>query len=207
MQIEQLIKDIDETNNKIFNLESKQVSIDSVLLELENILIKYLEFIQINNCTNVSMNKNNFLPMLRNNKYDENTSGGIRTILSIGHLLNIFEYSLTKNTNLPRFLMIDTVGKYLQKTKTKYLDDTNSIDDNNEDISSPVKYKNLYEHIINLSIKMEEEGKICQIILVDNDVPPFIEEDYSGFVIKRFSKDPSNSLPIGLIDDFTANLY
>ncbi|ADG93146.1 conserved hypothetical protein [Arcobacter nitrofigilis DSM 7299] len=207
LQIEQLIKDIDETNNKIFNLESKQVSIDSVLLELENILIKYLEFIQINNCTNVSMNKNNFLPMLRNNKYDENTSGGIRTILSIGHLLNIFEYSLTKNTNLPRFLMIDTVGKYLQKTKTKYLDDTNSIDDNNEDISSPVKYKNLYEHIINLSIKMEEEGKICQIILVDNDVPPFIEEDYSGFVIKRFSKDPSNSLPIGLIDDFTANLY
>ena len=103
--------------------------------------------------------------------------------------------------------MIDTVGKYLQKTKTKYIEETNSQDDLDEDVSSPIKYKNLYEHIINLSIKMEESGKVCQIILVDNDVPPFIEEDYSGFVVKRFSKDPSNNLPIGLIDDYTPDLY
>ena len=34
-------------------------------------------------------------------------------------LLNIIEYSLTNDTNYPRLLMIDTVGKYLQKTKTR----------------------------------------------------------------------------------------
>jgi len=206
-QILQITKDIVEIKDKVFNLESKQVSIENVLSSLEGILIKYLEFIQIKNCTNVSMNSRNFLPMLRDNKYDENTSGGIRTILSIGHLLNILEYSLLTDINLPRFLMIDTVGKYLQKTKTKYLDDTNSNDDKNEDMSSPIKYQNLYEHIINLSIKMEESGKACQIILVDNDVPLFIEEKYSGFVIKKFSKDPSSNLPIGLIDDYTKDLY
>ncbi len=103
--------------------------------------------------------------------------------------------------------MIDTVGKYLQKTKTKYLIETNIDEDSNENITSPIKYQNLYEHIINLSIKMEEAGKICQIILVDNDVPSFIEEKYSGFIIKKFSKDPSNNLPIGLIDDYTKDLY
>lgn len=206
-QILQLTKDIEEINDKIYSLESKQVSIDSVLLNLKTILISYLEFIQIKNRTDISMSTRNYLPILRNKNYQENTSGGIKTILSIGHLLNLLEYSLTTNTNLPRFLMIDTVGKYLQKTKTKYTEETNIQDDLDEDVSSPIKYKNLYEHIINLSIKMEESGKVCQIILVDNDVPPFIEEDYSGFVVKRFSKDPSNSLPIGLIDDYTPDLY
>lgn len=206
-QISQLTKDIEEINDKIYSLESKQVSIDSVLLNLKTILISYLEFIQIKNRTDINMSTRNYLPMLRNKNYQEITSGGIKTILSIGHLLNLLEYSLTTNTNLPRFLMIDTVGKYLQKTKTKYIEETNTQDDLDEDVSSPIKYKNLYEHIINLSIKMEESGKVCQIILVDNDVPPFIEEDYSGFVVKRFSKDPSNNLPIGLIDDYTPDLY
>lgn len=206
-QISQLTKDIKEIDDKIYNLESKQVSIDSVLLNLKTILIEYLEFIQIKNRTDINMHNRTYLPVLRNKNYQEITSGGIKTILSIGHLLNLLEYSLTTDTNLPRFLMIDTVGKYLQKTKTKYLEETNAEDDASEDISSPIKYKNLYEHIINLSIKMEESGKICQIILVDNDVPPFIEEEYSGFVVRRFSKDPSNDLPIGLIDDFTQDLY
>ena len=87
-QISQLTKDIKEINNKIFSLESKQVSIDSVLLNLKTILISYLEFIQIKNRTDISMSTRNYLPMLRNKNYQEITSGGIKTILSIGHLLN-----------------------------------------------------------------------------------------------------------------------
>jgi len=206
-QISQHIKDIDELNNKLNNLSSNKTSINNLLLGLQSILIKYLETIEIKNCVNIDVSEKTFLPILRTKNYNEITSGGVRTILSIGHLLNILEYSLINDTNLPRFLMIDTVGKYMQKTKNKYLDETNTEDDKNEDITSPVKYYNLYEYIINLSIKMEASGKTCQIILVDNDVPTFIEEKYSGFVIKKFSKNPSDSLPIGLIDDYTKDLY
>ncbi|MCD6432603.1 MAG: hypothetical protein J7L21_01040 [Sulfurimonas sp.] len=103
--------------------------------------------------------------------------------------------------------MIDTVGKYLQKTKKEYLSDTDENDDIQEEIKSAGKYKSLYEYIIDLSIKLEEANKSCQIILVDNDVPPFIEKDYKGFVVKRFSKDPNDDLPIGLIDDYTEDMY
>ena len=54
-----------------------------------------------------------------------------------------------------------------------------------------------------MSIQVEESDQTYQIIFVYNDVPTFIEEKYSGFVIKKFSKNPSNSLTIGLIDDYT----
>jgi hypothetical protein len=54
---------------------------------------------------------------------------------------------------------------------------------------------------------MEEANKSCQIILVDNDVPSFIEEEYKGFIIRRFSKDVNDDLPIGLIDDYSEDMY
>lgn len=206
-QIKQLKKNIEELNNRLKDLTNSQLSLDSTLLKLKTILITYLEFIRIENCINIDINTVSFLPVLRDKNYNEITSGGIRTILSIGYLLNILEYSLEADTNLPRFLMIDTVGKYLQKTKTKYLKETIIEDDSKENISSPVKYHNLYEYIINLSIKMEESGKVCQIILVDNDVPSFIEDKYKGFIIKKFSKDPADEFQIGLIDDYTKDLY
>lgn len=43
--------------------------------------------------------------------------------------------------------------------------------------------------------------------MVDNAVSSFIEKKDSGFIIKKFSKDSSNSLEIGLIDDSTQDLY
>jgi len=206
-QITQLEKDIAELNNRLHELSKNQTSLDSVLTNMTTTLSTYLENIKIENCINISVNKKTFLPVIRNKNYTEITSGGIRTILSIGHLLNILETSSEIETNLPRFLMIDTVGKYLQKTKSKYLEDTDIEDDTKENITAQIKYYNLYEHIINLSIKLEEAGKVCQIILVDNDVPSFIEQEYSGFVVREFSKDPSNNLPIGLIDDYTKDRY
>lgn len=207
LQISQLIKDIEELNIKLDTLTANQTSLDETLLNLKTILTTYLESVKIENCINIDINDKSFLPILRNKNYNEITSGGIRTILSIGYLLNILEASINIDTNLPRFLMIDTVGKYLQKTKSKYLEDTNLDDDYKEDFTSPIKYYNLYEYIIDLSIRIEESGKICQVILVDNDVPPFIEEKFRGFIVKKFSKDPSNKLPIGLIDDYTKDLY
>ena len=206
-QISKLDEDIEKLKVKLTELTTSQPKLETVLDELKIILTSYLLFIGVKNCTDIDISNKTFLPVLRNKQYHEITSGGIRTILSIGFLLNILESSLNNNTNLPRFLMIDTVGKYLQKTKKEYLSETDVNEDAKEEINSAGKYKALYEYIINLSIKMEEENKSCQIILVDNDVPSFIEKECKGFVIKRFSKDPNDGLPIGLIDDYIEDMY
>jgi chromosome segregation ATPase len=206
-QILKLDEDIEKLKEKLKELTTSQPKLETVLDELKTILTSYLLLIGVKNCTDIDISNKTFLPVLRNKQYHEITSGGIRTILSIGFLLNILESSLNNNTNLPRFLMIDTVGKYLQKTKKEYLSETDVNEDVKEEINSAGKYKALYEYIINLSIKMEEANKSCQIILVDNDVPSFIEKEYKGFVIKRFSKDPNDGLSIGLIDDYNEDMY
>ena len=206
-QISKLDEDIENLKEKLTELTTSQPKLETVLDELKTILTSYLLLIGVKNCTDIDISNKTFLPVLRNKQYHEITSGGIRTILSIGFLLNILESSLNNNTNLPRFLMIDTVGKYLQKTKKEYLSETDVNEDVKEEINSAGKYKALYEYIINLSIKMEEANKSCQIILVDNDVPSFIEEEYKGFIIRRFSKDVNDDLPIGLIDDYSEDMY
>lgn len=206
-QISKLDEDIENLKEKLTELTTSQPKLETVLDELKTILTSYLLLVGVKNCTDIDISNKTFLPVLRNKQYHEITSGGIRTILSIGFLLNILESSLNNNTNLPRFLMIDTVGKYLQKTKKEYLSETDVNEDVKEEINSAGKYKALYEYIINLSIKMEEANKSCQIILVDNDVPSFIEEEYKGFIIRRFSKDVNDDLPIGLIDDYSEDMY
>ena len=206
-QISKLDEDIENLKEKLTELTTSQPKLETVLDELKTILTSYLLLIGVKNCTDIDISNKTFLPVLRNKQYHEITSGGIRTILSIGFLLNILESSLNNNTNLPRFLMIDTVGKYLQKTKKEYLSETDVNEDVKEEINSAGKYKALYEYIINLSMKMEEANKSCQIILVDNDVPSFIEEEYKGFIIRRFSKDVNDDLPIGLIDDYSEDMY
>lgn len=206
-EIDNLDKDLKNLKEKLVELTSSQVQLDNVLDDLKSILKTYLESIGVKNRTGISIHEKTFLPILRDKQYNEITSGGVRTILSIGFLLNILEYSLNNDINHPRLLMIDTVGKYLQKTKKKYLLDTDKDEDVKEDIQSAGKYKALYEYIINLSIRMEEANKSCQIILVDNDVPPFIEEEYKGFIVKRFSKDHNDDLSIGLIDDYSEDMY
>ncbi len=206
-QIFKLDEDIKNFKNKLDKLKLNQPRLKNVLNDLKIILSSYLRFVGVKNLVDINIDIKTFLPMLRNKQYSEITSGGIRTILSIGFLLNILEYGLTDDINLPGFLMVDTVGKYLQKTKQKYLSETDKDEDFQEGIEGAGKYRSLYEYIIQLSIRMEEANKSCQIILVDNDVPPFIEENYKGFVIKKFSKDPNDELSIGLIDDYNEDMY
>ena len=54
--------------------------------------------------------------MVNLTEYKNINSGGLRTIISISYLASILEQKLSKDTNLPGLLMIDTVGKFLGKT-------------------------------------------------------------------------------------------
>jgi hypothetical protein len=175
-------------------------SIDAIVASLADILNSYLSVVNIKDRRDVSISRTTYLPNLRRRDYIDITSGGLRTILSIGYLISLFEYSLHNNVNLPAFLMVDTVGKYLGKTQIRYSDTVNS-EDEKENISDPSKYNNMYEYMIMLADKAAAAGEDCQIILVDNDVPVNIQKKYAGFIVAQYSSNGENGLPYGLIDD------
>ncbi|WP_444927005.1 AAA family ATPase [Microbulbifer sp. TRSA002] len=185
---------------KLENIRKEFPDFNAVLSRIGDSLNIYLKNIKIKNREGVSIGETSLLPKVRNRDYEKITSGGLRTIVSIGYFSSILEESLNNNIRLPSFLMIDTVGKYLGKTKEKYLLQTDKEADAAEGTSDPDKYNNIYRHLIDLSIKFEGKGKGCQIILVDNDVPLTIAEEHLGFVVAQFD-DTGIEHPIGLIDD------
>lgn len=187
-------------NDKLELLRKTAPSLDNILNELSDFLIQYLKSIGIKDQRGISISQKTFLPLLRDRDYIKITSGGLRTILSIGHYANLHKASLFLDMNIPRFLMIDTVGKYLAKTQDKY-NETDLDADTRENVSDPEKYKNLYDYLFKISEKAEELGLTSQIILVDNDVPEFIKETHAGFIVAHYSSDKNSGLPIGLIDD------
>lgn len=185
---------------KLILLRKNTPSVENILENLSNILRSFLIKVSIKDPRNISLNPTGFLPVLRNRNYVDITSGGLRTILSIGYFLSFFEHSISHSSNIPAFLMIDTVGKYLGKTQSQY-SETIKSEDERENVSDPLKYSNMYEYMINLVDRAALTGVPCQIILVDNDVPISIQQKYAGFVTAHFSSEGANGLPFGLIDD------
>ncbi|MBL4798382.1 MAG: hypothetical protein JKY50_13275 [Oleispira sp.] len=202
-EVERISDRLGKANVKLTKQKEKAPTTDSITSKLEILLFKYLKKVNIKKCEGISINKSTFLPIVRNRDYKSITSGGLRTITSIGYFLSLHNNGISSDINLPRFLMIDTVGKYLGKTSTKdeYLSDTNKKEDALEDISDPAKYKNIFEEIYDFAKVSSDKGLTCQVILVDNDVPPDIQIQHAGFVVKHYSSNGANGLPIGLIDD------
>lgn len=188
-------------NDKLEKLRSEAPAKEQILSGLADRLNNYLKIINIKNRHGIAINERTFLPVIRGVDYKDISSGGLRTITSIGYFSSIISLAKNSEINIPPFLMIDTVGKYLGKTNEKYLPDTSTVTDRDEEMSDPSKYRNIYEYLISLSMEFEAADRQCQFILVDNDVPPEVANDYKGFVIAHFSSDGKNNLPIGLIDD------
>ncbi|MFK5948942.1 MAG: hypothetical protein QM500_09275, partial [Methylococcales bacterium] len=97
------------------------------------------------------------------------------------------------------------VGKYLGKTHSRYNNETSLPEDSKEGVSDPLKYQNIFEYIIKISEEYERNNKICQFILVDNDVPDHIVDKLSGFIVAHFSSERVDGLPVGFIDDAEIN--
>lgn len=200
VEIERLANNITALEEKLRNLKIAAPSIAEVLENIGDLLHNFLVTVNIKEPRNVSISRANLLPVLRGRDYPDITSGGLRTILSIGYYVSLFESAVFKEVNLPPFLMIDTVGKYLGKTQSQYKE-TVAADDVKENVSDPTKYSNMYEHMISLADRAAYKEVPCQIILVDNDVPLSIQQKYAGYVTAHFSAEGENGLPVGLIDD------
>jgi hypothetical protein len=197
---ESLGETVFKLNEKLKELRKAAPSLDEVRQTLGDLLFSYLETVNIKDRRDISISKSTLLPILRNRDYGDITSGGLRTILSIGYLSILFKLTFYRDTNLPAFLMIDTVGKYLGKTQSQY-SDTDKSEDVKEGVTDPVKYKNMYSYMLSLAETAEDQGITCQILLVDNDVPLDVQRDHSGFIVAHFNSRGENGLPLGLIDD------
>ncbi|MDK6079539.1 AAA family ATPase [Massilia varians] len=195
-----LSENIENLNKRLAELRKTAPSLDEVLATLGDLLATYLQTVNIKDRRDISISKGTLLPVLRNRDYGDITSGGLRTILSIGYLSILFKLTLRRDMNLPAFMMIDTVGKYLGKTQSQYKE-TDAKEDDKEGVSDPTKYKNMYSYMLSLAESAEHLNIPCQILLVDNDVPADIQRDYSGFIVAHFSSRGENGRPFGLIDD------
>lgn len=207
-QYERIQNKIGEHKTNLEGLEDKlkaqkenAPSEGEVLYNLGEEFRSYMHAVKIKNPTGLKISDKKYLPVVRGTDYQEINSGGLRTITSIGYLSSIIAMARDNDLNIPPFLMIDTVGKYLGKTKESYLQETESSADETEEMSDPSKYRNIYEHLIDLNESFEKNSQICQIILVDNDVPPEIQKEYGAFVVAHFSSAGAGGLPVGLIDD------
>ncbi len=196
VKITQLQEQLDE-------LKKSTPSLSSVLGSLSDHLKDYLTSVKIKSPIGIRYNEQTFLPQVRNIDYAKITSGGLRTIVGIGYLCSFMQEALERTMSYPSFLMVDTVGKYLGKTKDQKYDpnSTDSNADKVEAVSDPNKYQNIFEYIIKLSEMYENKNRTCQFILIDNDVPDHIMDQLSGFIVAHFSSERINGLPVGFIDD------
>jgi len=188
---------------KLELLKASAPSIDTVLTNLAEYLNDFLINIPIKNPHSISINSKSFLPVVRERNYGDLTSGGLRTLVSVGYYFSLLQYSLSNATNYPSFMMIDTIGKYLGKTKRDSDLEANNAEDALEGLDDPTKYINLYKHIAKISESMLKKQKNHQIIIVDNDLPA----DATGelmirqYVVRNFNSGGTDGASIGFIDN------
>lgn len=204
--IKEQIANIDDNLERQGKLLEKSLlevkSEDDILYELGKQLDYYLDLVAIKNKSGIAISSKTYLPVVRGRDYTALTSGGLRTIVSIGYFLSILRCNIKSEISLPSFFMVDTVGKYLSKyTKKEYLDATDQSEDMNEYVEDPEKYKNIYSYMIETVGFAEELEKDCQIIIVDNDLPPKLYGVLSKDIIVEFRSDSTGKYARGLIDD------
>jgi len=193
---------IKQLNDRLSELKKTAPSTQEVLSGLSDYLKKYLKEVNIKRQEGISISPRSFAPVIRDREYLNITSGGLRTIASVGFMISLLEYAIDAEINHPRLLMIDTVGKYLGKTtKQKYQDQTSLEEDTREGIADPLKYQNMYEYLLSVANRAEEKEVPCQIILVDNDVPETFVNRYKTYIVAHYSSTGEGGLPLGLIDD------
>lgn len=201
-QIGRLAGNIENLKIKLDELKKNSPSIDDVIKDLGIDLNNFIKDVKIKNHYGVGIDNKTFFPVVRDTEYRKINSGGLRTIVSIGYLTSILSQKLRKDTNLPGLLMIDTVGKFLGKTPENLESNQLTTLNDADGVADPEKYKNLFEALIKTAEKFDENNKLCQIILVDNDIPQNVAFEIQGLEIAHYRSNGVNGLPTGLIDDW-----
>lgn len=187
-----VIRNFDDLSQSIANLEEaigrikltldgareKQIDPQVVVDRLSGIFASYMRHSGLLNMNGLRVDtKLDYY--VRNKFYTELTSGGLRTIASTGIFFSKLVYAIEHSCNLPTFLMLDTPGQNIGRNRDK---------SEHSEVADPAIYENVYRRIQNISDFAAKRGARCQIIVVDNDIPPFVIENPKFFISKRFSK-------------------
>jgi predicted nucleic acid-binding Zn-ribbon protein len=200
---QKLVKKLDEMYLRI---ESKEIHVKKLKTELEKIesqllstediiddLSKYYnELMRESKLTRAygSSIDNKFMPMFRKRSYSKNSSGGVRTLMSVYLYIARLKYLLKNGGYLPTTLLLDTPGQNIGKYAREGDDSS---------LSDPAVYEQIYKALIDLNEENSEEN--YQIIVVDNDLATCLNKsDY--FLVKRFDKTEMHGEK-GLINNAT----
>ncbi len=166
------------------------VGLDDVIQDLSDLLNKHMQHSGLQNVHDVYFDKR-FTAHFRGISYYNTSSGGVRTITSIAMFVSRLQYLLAKAGNLPTFLMIDTPGQNIGRHRAQ--EDTSEVSD-------PKLYENIFKQIVEVTTQAQLEGRKCQVIVVDNDIPDSLIDGENFHLVKRFSKQ-GGAFEKGLISD------
>lgn len=184
---------IEKLRRSIKHAEDGVVEYDDVIRSLSERFAGYMGLSGLKNVNGAYLDKR-FVPFFRGISYYQTSSGGVRTIASIGSYLIRLSYLLRHGGQLPSLLLIDTPGQNIGRYKR--VEDSEATD--------PAVYEKIYEQIISVIDEATARGLTCQVIMVDNDLPSVLSENKNFHLVKRFSKASSDQ-ERGLIDDATAS--
>lgn len=166
------------------------IGLDSVVEELTGLFSLHMRNSGLQKAHGIHID-NKFIGYFRNISYYNTSSGGVRTITSIALFVTRLQYILKNPCNLPTFLMIDTPGQNIGRHRK---------DDDNNETSDPKLYENIFSQIIEVVNNASHEGRKCQVIIVDNDLPEILTAGKNFHLVKRFSKQ-GGKFEKGLIND------
>ena len=187
-----VVRSFDDLNSSIANLEEaieriklnlesardKQIDPAVVVEALSKIFVSYMSRSGLQNMNDLRVDpKLDYF--VRNKFFTDLTSGGLRTIASLGIFFSKLVYTIKYPCNLPTFLMLDTPGQNIGR---------NRDESEHSEVADPAIYENVYRRILGIAELAEHENVRCQIIVVDNDIPSFVTENKKFFISKRFSK-------------------
>jgi DNA repair exonuclease SbcCD ATPase subunit len=171
-------------------VEDGLLGLDDVIADLTALLTAHMHQSGLQKIHGVYLDKK-FIAHFREISYYDTSSGGVRTITSIGMFIARLQYLLSKAGNLPTFLMIDTPGQNIGRYRAN---------DDISEVSDPKLYENIFKQIVKVTTEAQLAGRKCQVIVVDNDMPESLIDGENFHLVKRFSKQ-GGEFDKGLIND------
>jgi len=169
---------IDRIGFTLKSAREKQIDPATVVSRLDGIFSHLMRNSGLQNMTGIGVDQR-LDYHIRGKSYIALTSGGLRTISSINIYLSKLIYALEYPSYFPTFMMIDTPGQNIGRNR--------DISEHSE-VADPAIYENVYKRLAQIAESAAKKQVKCQIILVDNDLPPFAIANKSFYISKRFSK-------------------
>jgi len=172
---------------QIVDLENEDVNFDLIIKQLSKTFYNTLKSFDFPKLSDAYIDEKNYLPYVRNVKYDNLGSGGAVTLITIGYFISILKTCMQlKKTYHPGLLMLDTIGKNLGSAE------------NNTDEDEFRDHKIFRLMVKHLSDFANQNRDKVQLILINNNTTDDIAvED----IIVQFDGNGMHGIKYGLIDD------